>query len=112
MSDVLPKMRLFLFLSFISLLLNLSIVGVATLSNSANIPVDTATVSVDLAVASGSAFVPFVSLINIATLNLVDIPMLLIFYTLVTLVLESMKLFIVAMVLLQIISNLIWSPDV
>lgn len=112
MSDVLPKMRLYLFLSITTLLINLSIVGVATLSNSQTVSVDIATVGADLAIASGTSFIPFTSLINIATLNLVDIPMLLLFYTLIILIISAIAAFILAMVLLQIISNLFWSPDV
>ena len=112
MSDVLPKMKLYLFLSIVTLLINLSILGVATLSNSQTESIGTATVMTDLAIASGTAFIPFTSLINIATLDLIDIPMLLVFYTLVTVIISAIATFILVMILLQIVSNLFWSPDV
>lgn len=106
MSDVLPKLRLFTFLSFMSLLINLSIVGVSALSGSVNVSVDS------VAIATTTSFIPFIDLINIATLNLTAIPMVLIFYTIITVLFGAIKLFIIAMIILQTVSNLLWSPDV
>jgi hypothetical protein len=106
MSDVLPKARLFIFISMISLLINLSIVGVSALSGSADVNVGT------VVFAGGSAFLPFVDLINIATLNLTAIPFVLAFYTIIAIILGALKLFIIAMIILQTVSNIFWSPDV
>lgn len=113
--DITPKIKVFLFLSIISLLINLSIVGVASLSqetqftsiNTENPDLSTKNQSVgtigNVAVATGTSFIPFVSLINIATLNLTEIPLILIFYTLFTVILESIKLFILSTIILNIL---------
>lgn len=98
----------------ISLLINLSIVGVASLSQETQTSFsDTSTQDIkgnqsvgtigNVAVAIGTSFVPFVDLINIATLNLTDIPLIMIFYVLVTLILGAIKSFILVIMILNLL---------
>lgn len=53
----------------------------------------------DVAVAVGTSFVPFVDLVNIETLDLKDIPFILVFYTLFALVFGALKLFLLIVVI-------------
>ena len=51
----------------------------------------------------GTSFVPFIGLINIATLNLASVPMLMVFYILVTVILSILQSFIIALIILNML---------
>jgi hypothetical protein len=102
MSDVMPKMKIYILCSAIILIYNMGIWLMSCIANN--------TINLGyLALSSGGSFVPFVSLISTAISGIGEItPLLLIF----TGILTGVQVFIVAMILLQIVHNLFWSPDV
>jgi hypothetical protein len=115
-ADVMSKVKVFIFLSSISLLINLSIFGVSALSHDISLnTIDTSESDIDttgnysvgtignVAVAAGTSFIPFVDLINIATLDLSSIPLVLVFYSLITVILGALKVFIIATVILNLL---------
>jgi len=103
MSDVTPKMKLYVLLSLISLGIN---VGVFLTACIINTTFDLGT----LVLSSGGSFIPFVSLFGLASLGLpVEIAGLI---GLFTGIISGIQTFILAMIILQTVSNLIWSPDV
>lgn len=105
MGEVTPKVKLFIFISTISLLINLSICGVAyamdtnttltTGEGDTTLETEGGDIGIvgNVAIASSTSFLPFIDLINIGTLNLGDLPLLLVFYALITTVLGALKLF-------------------
>jgi hypothetical protein len=99
MSDVLPKMKLYIFISFLNLFIGL---GVFCLKNSLDIG--------QFLLSTSTAFVPFISLVNLAFVNAPVEIMLMI--GLVTGIMSGIQVFILTMVIMQISSNLLWHPDV
>lgn len=90
---------MYVFISFISLMFQLAI----SLSN----------LKLDLTnVVAGalSGFIPFVGIVNVAITGLpIEISAIFLIFTLI---LSGIQTFILAMIVLSIVSNLIWSPNV
>lgn len=99
MSDVLPKLKMYLLVSFIALFFQLGI----TLS-SLKLEIT------NLVTGALSGFIPFVGVVNIVISDLpTDISII---FLMITSVLSGIQIFILAMIILQIVSNIIWNPDV
>lgn len=129
MADILPKVRSFIFISLVSLLINLSVcavvfamdsttslntgetteqIGGSTGGFSLN-PLDWVSSLIGKTItASFTSFLPFFDLINVATLNLIEIPLFLIFYGIITTLLGAVKLFLI----ITIIANYVPTVNV
>lgn len=106
MSDILPKFKLYLFICFISFLINLSVLALKglTSTNVAGLGL------IDFAGMGIGSFVPFVSLTMLIGLN---VPLIVsTFLGSIMAVMSGIQVFIIAMFVLQIVHNLIWNPDV
>jgi len=103
MSDVLPKMKLYFLISLVMLCINLGVFLCGSIINN----------SFDFssfALSSGGSFVPFISLVSLALLNIpVEISIII---ALFTSILSGIQTFILAMFILQTVHNIIWNPDV
>lgn len=106
MSDILPKVKGYIFVSIISLIINIGIILVHIIQVNS---IDLSTIGFTLA-GMGSSFIPFVSMLPLTTL---DIPTeILLLLGLFTGIISAYQLILMAMMLLQIIANVIWNPDV
>ena len=106
MSDILPKFKLYLFICFISFLINLSVLVLKglTSTNVAGLGL------IDFAGMVIGSFVPFVNLTILIGLN---IPLeITAFIGSIMTVMSGVQVFIIAMFVLQIVNNLLWHPDV
>jgi len=118
MGETTTKIKLYLFLSFICLMINLAICATAFATNSTNNTINTGSDNTNINatgyngtvdsvtatfVGVGTSFVPFIGLINIATLNLASVPMLMVFYILVTVILSILQSFIIALIILNML---------
>lgn len=116
-ADVTPKLKLFLFISIISLLINLSVVA-CSYAQETNTPLTTGMTQEEInnenvnasteiygkiAVAGTTSFIPFFDLLNIITLNLAEIPLFAVIYAVIVSILSAIKTFI----LIAIIVNLL-----
>jgi len=101
MSDILPKLKMFIFITIIQVLINMSIW------------VCKQTTDINVFIASiGTSFIPFVSLITLFVFPS-GLPVEFIaFATVVIVIFSSVQVVIMAMFFLQTVSNLLWSPDV
>lgn len=101
MSDILPKLKMFIFITIIQVLINMSI-WVCKQST-----------DIGLFIASiGTSFIPFVSLITFFLFP-VDLPIEFIaFSSIVVIIFSSVQIVLMAMFVLQTVSNLLWHPDV
>lgn len=103
MSDVTPKMKLYVLLSLVALALNVGIFLTDCITNTTfNLGV--------LVLSSGGSFIPFVSLFGLANLGLPFEILALI--GLFTGIISGIQTFILAMFILQTVANIIWHPDV
>ena len=101
MSDILPKLKMFIFITIIQVLINMSI---WLCRQSTDIGLFIASI--------GTSFIPFVSLIPLFLFP-VGLPVEFIaFATVIVVIFSSVQVVIMAMFILQTVSNLIWSPDV
>lgn len=129
MADILPKIRTFIFISLISLLINLSLCAVVFAIDS-NTTLNTGETTEQVGTDSGgfslnpldwissligktitasfTSFLPFFDLINIVTLNLADIPLFAVFYGIITTLLGAIKLFLI----ITIIANYVPTVNV
>jgi hypothetical protein len=118
MGETTTKIKLYLFVSFICLMFNLAICCTAFAIDSSNNTVDTGSIDSPVnstgynttldAVTStiigiGTSFLPFISLVNIATLNLIDVPLVLIFYTLVTVILSILQSLLITLIIINML---------
>lgn len=110
MSDVLPKIKLYLFISLIQLVINIGII-ICNLATTNTYSSDfTATALISGAVGVSGAFVPFISLISLA---LVGFPAELNFlFGIATGIFSALQTLIIFLLILQMVSNILWSPDV
>jgi len=101
MSDILPKVKLFIFITIIQVLINMSIW------------VCKQTTDINIFIASiGTSFIPFVSLITLFVFP-VGLPIEFIaFAGVVIIIFSSIQTLVIAMFFLQTVSNLLWHPDV
>lgn len=99
MADVLPKFKMYLFISIITMIFNI-IISFFRPNFSFGY----------LAVGAGTAFLPFASLLNLIDFN-IDGTVLL-FIAIITTLMSTIQAFILAMIILSVVSNLIWSPNV
>lgn len=106
MSDILPKFKVFMFVAVISFLINLSVL-IAKMSIKAS---DFSGLIINFAGLSIGSFVPFVNLLVLADTGF---PFEVVaFLTMVMVILAGIELFIIVMFGLQLISNILWHPDV
>jgi hypothetical protein len=99
MADILPKFKLYGLIVIINFFINLGIVLVKPNLNISSI----------FGLSIGS-FVPFVDLtILINTGFPIEVTA---FFTMIMLILSSVQVFLLAMFILQTVSNLLWSPNV
>ena len=118
MGETTTKIKLYLFISFICLLFNLAICCTAFAIDSSNNTVDTGSSDAPFNTTShnstldavtstvvgvGTSFIPFVGLVNIATLNLIDVPLLLIFYTFITVILSILQSLLITLIILNML---------
>lgn len=118
MGETTTKIKIYIFICVICLLFNLSICATAFAVNSSNNTIDTGSstspgnitgynATIDMVTSTligvGTSFIPFIGLVNIATLNLVDVPLLLIFYTLVTVILGILQSLLIALIILNML---------
>jgi len=106
MSDVLPKIKLYLFISIIQLIVNFAVLIVTMASDSS--------INVNMLVLGssevGGAFVPFISLIPLAVIGFpVELTAII---GIVTGIFSVLQALIIFLLVLQMVSNLLWSPDV
>lgn len=106
MSDVLPKIKLYLFISVIQLIMNLAVFVVTWASST--------TGNINMLVLGssevGGAFIPFISLIPLAVIGFpVELSLII---GIVTGIFSALQTIIIFLLVLQMVSNLIWSPDV
>lgn len=101
MSDILPKLKTFIFITIIMVLINMSI-WICKQST-----------DIGLFIASiGTSFIPFVSLITLF-LYPVGLPIEFIaFATVIVVIFSSVQTVLIAMFILQTVSNVLWHPDV
>lgn len=101
MSDILPKLKTFIFITIIMILINMSI-WICKQST-----------DISLFIASiGTSFIPFVSLITFFLFP-VDLPVEFIaFASIIVIIFSSVQTVLMAMFILQTVSNLLWHPDV
>lgn len=101
MSDILPKLRTFIFITVIMVLINMAIF------------VCRQTIDIGTFIASiGTSFIPFVSLIVLFVFPS-GLPIeFLAFVGVIVGILSSIQVVLIAMFILQTVSNLVWSPDV
>ena len=104
MSDVMPKIKTYLFISVIQLMLNIGIY-VFSLDN-----IDNYLMSFSATV--GEAFLPFVSLINLGSVGILEGNPVAIISGIVTGIMSGLQTLIILFIGFQILSNLIWHPDV
>lgn len=106
MSDVLPKIKLYLFISIIQLIMNLAVLIVTLASDSS----ESVNVFVLGASEVGGAFIPFISLIPLAVIGFpVELTAII---GVATGIFSSLQAIIIFLLILQMVSNLLWSPDV
>lgn len=124
MADVVPKIKLYIFLSISVILLNLSVICVQGLQNStvnfnpeydtygnAILHNDTTDYVVEIGALLPTGFLPFSSLIVNAIYFQDAFPMNIIIGVVVGII-SAIQVFIIAMVVLSLASNLLWHPDV
>lgn len=101
MSDILPKLKTFIFITIIMILINMSI-WICKQST-----------DISLFIASiGTSFIPFVSLITLFVYPS-GLPIEFIaFAGVIVIIFSSIQVVLIAMFLLQTVSNLLWHPDV
>ena len=104
MSDSLPKMKLYIFISIIQLLMNMVVVifTLTSLSGAFNLIRNSA-------MEGFSSFVPFVSFIGLASLDL-DPSFALLMGVFVTLF-SAIQTYIIVVIVGGFVSNVIWHPD-
>lgn len=106
MSDISPKIKFYIFLSLIKLIINLGGILYNFISNNS---IDVGQIIIG-SVGLGTSFIPFVDLISFALMGLpVEILALI---GLFTGILSAVQTIFLAMMILQIIHNIIWNPDV
>jgi hypothetical protein len=119
LGETTTKIKLYLFLCIICLLFNLSFCAVSFATNSVNITIDTGSEddkvnvsgynnTVDSAIVAtgvgvGTSFLPWIGLINIATLNLASVPLLVLFYALVTIIISILQTALIALIILNML---------
>lgn len=106
MSDILPKLKTYFFICVISFFINLSVVFTKMAFKTS----DLGGLTVDFLGASLGSAVPFVNLtilLNSGFPNELTIVISSIFV-----IISGIEVFLIAMFALQIVSNLIWHPDV
>jgi hypothetical protein len=106
MSDVMPKVKLYVFISIISLIVNVGVI-LSMLATNEGVSI------LDLMVGGSTiltAFIPFVSLLPIALLG---IPLeIFLFIGIFTTILSVIQTLIITFIVLQVAKNIIWQPDV
>lgn len=117
MGETTTKIKLYIFLCVICLLFNLSICATAFATESTTIvntgsddtginasgyngTIDTVMSTV---VGIGTSFLPFVGLVNIATLNLASVPLLMVFYIFVTVIIGILQALLIALIILNML---------
>jgi hypothetical protein len=119
MSGVTPKIKLFLFISIICLLINLSICLVALANNSQNINDYTSSTDINIntvesngtqnvtannfVIASATSFLPFVDLVNIGLLLPNLDTMFLVIVTIINVIFGAIKLFLIVVIITNFI---------
>lgn len=106
MSDITPKLKLYIFLSLIKLIINLGGIFYTVISTNV-LNVGQVVIGV---VGLGTSFIPFVDLISFALMGLPTEILALI--GIFTGLLSAIQTVILAMMILQVIHNVIWNPDV
>lgn len=101
MSDILPKLKTFIFITIMMVLINMSL-WICKQST-----------DIGLFIASiGTSFIPFVSLIVLFVYP-VGLPIEFIaFASIIVVIFSSVQTVLIAMFILQTVSNLLWHPDV
>lgn len=101
MSDILPKLKTFIFITIMMVLINMSL-WICKQST-----------DIGLFIASiGTSFIPFVSLIVLFVYP-VGLPIEFIaFASVIVVIFSSVQTVLIAMFILQTVSNLLWHPDV
>ena len=107
MSDIMPKVKLYIFISIMCLIVNIGIILSFIAGNVSGYSI------MDIAM-SGSAiitaFIPFVSIISFALLG---IPLeIFLFATIMIGIFSTVQTLLIAFMILQTVKNLIWQPDV
>lgn len=127
MADVVPKIKLYIFLSICVILLNLSVIIVQGFTEvtqdikieqeTTDININTKNVSkhsdyvIEIATLLPTGFLPFSSIIVNALFFQNAFPMNIIIGLIVGII-SAIQLFIIIMVVLSLASNLLWHPDV
>jgi hypothetical protein len=106
MSDILPKIKLYILLSIINLIINLGTICFKLITTSTLEFSSIALIIADI----GGSFVPFVSLVSIALMGLPTEVFALI--GIFTGIISAVQTFIIAMMILSLVHNIIWNPDV
>jgi len=104
MSDTLPKVKAYIFVSIVQLVMNLVCVifSLTTLASASNL----ATTGFGSSFAS---FVPFISLADIVVLHL-DVNFAILFGV-ATGIFSAIQTYVIAVVIAGWVSNLVWHPD-
>lgn len=105
MSDILPKFKLYLFVSIFSILINLGYnLMVSVYNNSLNV--------ISLLSGFGTSFIPFVNTISMVFTSGNTPIEVLTFISIITITISIIQTFLIAMFILQTVHNIIWNPDV
>jgi hypothetical protein len=99
MSDVLPKMKMYILVSIVSLVINLGVIL-------SSLKFDFGSIALGLA----GSFIPVISLISVAISGLPT--EIMVFVAIVTGLLTGIQVFILAMIVLSLVKNIFWQPDV
>jgi len=106
MSDITPKIKLYIFISIIHLIINIGVILYKMIISNGFSLSDI----VFSASALGTSFIPFVDIISFLFLGLPGEVLGLI--VLFTGLLSAVQSVLIAMMILQVIHNIIWNPDV
>jgi len=106
MSDVMPKVKYYIIVSIVLFFINLGIfISSCAVNNTFDL--------LAFGIIAGTTFIPIVSGIATIVSVIASLPAeILIFLGIFTGILTGLQTFIIAMIILQTVSNLFWSPDV
>lgn len=104
MSDILPKFKLYLLITFFAMLINVGY-------NIMNMVINNTFDLLGLLAGLGIAFIPFVSTISIIVTSNIPVEAMA-FISIITTVISIIQTFLITMFILQTVHNIIWNPDV
>lgn len=106
MSDILPKIKAYVFIGLIHLVINIGVVLYDIINTNA---IDFSQILIS-STTLGGAFIPFIDLISLSFINMPSVISFMV--GIFTGILSGLQAILIAMMILQVIHNIVWNPDV